>query len=353
MGKLATDRPVVVTGASGFVAAEIVRDLLERGYRVRGTVRDPKNAKKTEPLVSLPGASDRLELVGADLTRSGSFDEAVKGADIVMHTASPYVIDVEDPKRDLVDPAVMGTRTVLESVKKAGDARRVVLTSSFAAVTDEPIDGHVYTESDWNDRSSLERNPYYYSKVLAERAAWDFVESDSPGFDLVTVNPMLVIGPSLIPGLNQSNRVITDLLTGKVPAIVRLTWGIVDVRDVARAYVFAMEKPNAKGRYVCAEHAASMRDVVDLLRELGFASYKLPKMGLDSPFGDHVAKLGAIFQPKGTRSYLRSNIGRRAEFDCSKIKRELGLEFRPLAETLKDTVGDLVRWGHVPEKKAA
>lgn len=154
-----TDEPVLVTGASGFIASHIVKQLLASGYRVRGTVRDPAKAAAEGHLTGLPGAVERLELVQADLLAPHAFDEPADGCEYVIHTASPYVIDVDDPQRDLVDPAVKGTTSILESCLGAGGIQRVVLTSSMAAITDQ-ADGHLNTEDDWNTRSSLTRNPY-------------------------------------------------------------------------------------------------------------------------------------------------------------------------------------------------
>ena len=160
-----TAAPILVTGASGFIASRIVEQLLAKGYGVRGTVRSLKTDKERDlaPLRALEGAADRLELVEADLLAEGSFDRAAAGCEYVMHTASPYVLDAKDPQRDLVDPAVSGTRNVLSACQRAATVKRVVLTSSMAAITDEPESDHVLTESDWNEKSSLERNPYYYS----------------------------------------------------------------------------------------------------------------------------------------------------------------------------------------------
>ena len=129
--------------------------------------------------------------------------------------------------------------------------RRVVLTSSVAAITDH-ADGHLNTESDWNTRSSLTRNPYYYSKTLAEQAAWQFVEAGKPRFDLVVINPFFVIGPSLVPGINTSHTSLIGLTNGRIPAVIALEWALVDVRDVARAHILAMENPAAAGSYIVA-----------------------------------------------------------------------------------------------------
>jgi dihydroflavonol-4-reductase len=344
--------PTLVTGATGFIASRIVEQLLAAGRAVRGTVRSLKKARDIAPLRALPGAGEGLELVEADLLADGSFDRAAAGCAGVMHAASPYALTVSDPQRELVDPAVNGTRNVLASCERARVAR-VVLTSSMAAVTDEPDSTRVLTEDDWNTRSSLDRNPYYYSKTLAERAAWDFMRQRQPLFDLIAINPFLVIGPSLVPGLNTSNQVFVDLLKGTYPGIVGLTWGFVDVRDVAAAHVRAMDTPSASGRYICAGETASMRTVVGVLRKHGWADgYKLPAIGLDNPAGDVIVKLASYLQPKGVGSYLRTHIGRVPRYDTSKIRRELGIQFRPLEETIADTMTDLERWGHLPPRRS-
>ena len=162
--------PVCVTGATGYVASEIVSQLLGAGYSVVGTTRDPERAQREGHITSLPGAGERLRLVAADLMTPGAFDEAVAGSEYVVHTASPYMTDVEDPQRDLVDPAVEGTLSVLNACERAGTVKRVVLTSSFAAITDEP-DGSLLDETVWNTKSTLKRNPYYFSKAQAERGS--------------------------------------------------------------------------------------------------------------------------------------------------------------------------------------
>jgi len=348
MSQPVTQSPVCVTGASGFIATRIVELLLARGYRVRGTVRSVGKAKELAPLRALPGAAERLELVEADLLTRGAYDAAVAGCEFVMHTASPYVLDAKDPQKDLVEPALEGTRNVLGACAKAGGVRRVVLTSSMAAITDEPESDRVLTEADWNDKSSLDRNPYYYSKTVAEREAWRIVKEEAPGFDLVAVNPFLVVGPSLGAGLNTSNQLFVDLLKGTYPGIMNITWGFVDVRDVALAHVLAMETKAASGRYVCANTTMTMRDLVKLLGEQGYDRYKLPKLGLDCAAGDFAMKLGSYLQPKGVGDYLRTHIGRVPRFDNGKIQKDLGLRFRPLADTIVDTMNDLEKWGHLP-----
>ena len=331
---------VLVTGASGFVGAQLVAQLLAKGYRVRGTVR---SAGKPAGLETL----SRVELFSADLLAQGAFDAAVSGCAGVFHTASPYTLDTENPQRDLVDPAVNGTVNVLTACRKASSVKSVVLTSSMAAITDEPSSDHVLTETDWNVKSSLKRNPYYYSKVCAERAAWRFMQDHKPAFDLVVINPFMVIGPSVVPSLNTSNRLFVDLLKGTYPAIFNLTWGFVDVRDVADAHIRALETPSANGRYIIAGETISMRSVVELLRNNGYQRYQLPKIGLDSSAGDIVIRLASYFKSPGVGSYLRTHVGRVPRYDTSKAGLELGTTFRPVKQSILETMRDLDRWGHL------
>lgn len=340
-------RTVFVSGATGFIASHTIAQLLQAGHHVRGSVRSTDNADALAPLRALPGAADRLEFVEADLLAPDAFAGQLEGCDTVLHMASPYQLDVKDPQRDLVDPAVHGTTAILTACANTPGIERVVLTSSMAAVTDEPDEHHVLTESDWNTTSTLTRNPYYLSKVKAERVAWAFVETQRPSWDLVAINPYLVIGPSLTPSLNTSNKVIADLLNGVYPAIVRLTWGVVDVRDVADAHLRAMDTRGASGRYLCVAGTITARRMVALLRDNGYDKYRLPTFGLDGAVGTAIARVAARAQSSGVRQYLLTHLGRGFRFDNAKIRTELGMTFRPVEQTVLETAADLLKWGHV------
>jgi dihydroflavonol-4-reductase len=345
-----TTSPVCVTGATGFVAGAIVQELLENGYSVRGTTRDPERAWREGYVTGLPEAEARLELVAADLMDPGAFQKAVADCEYVIHTASPYATDVEDPQRDLVDPAVNGTLSVLESCRAAGNVKRVVLTSSFAAVHDDP-DGRMLTEADWNTTSTRTRNPYFLAKAEAERSAWRFIEEAAPDFDLVVLNPPLVFGPSLIPGLNTSARALAGLTNGVWPGIVSVQWAIVDVRDLAMAHRLAMEMATASGRYLTASGVRSLREVIGLLRANGWGErYRLPSIALDNAVGNALVRLGSNLQKPGTRSYLKTHVGREIRFDNSKVTHDLGIQFRDPDQTLLDAMTDLERWGHLGGK---
>jgi dihydroflavonol-4-reductase len=336
-------KKILVSGASGFIAGHVVERLLARGDHVVGTVRDPADDRKNRHLRALPGA-ERLTLVAADLTAPDPFT-AHADVDGVMHLASPYAIDVTDPQRDLVEPAVQGTLSMLRAAAAHPRVKRVVLTSSMAAVTDSP-DGRVLTDRDWNTESSLTRNPYYYSKTLAERAAWDFMAAAPRGFDLVAINPFLVIGPSHTAAVNTSPQTLVDMLAGSYPAVMALTWGFVDVRDVAAAHVAALDTPTATGRYLCVAGNMDMADTIRAMRDLGYRG-KLPKLRLDNPAGTAMMKLASRFQPVGVGTYLRTHLGKVPRYDATRVTRDLGVAYRPVGQSLADTLADLVRWGHI------
>ncbi len=345
-----TDRPVLVTGATGYIGAEIVRQLLESGYRVRGTTRDAAKARAEGHLTGLPGAGEHLQLVEADLTVPGAFDEATMGCEYVIHVASPYILNVEDPMGDLLIPAVEGTRSVLAAAAASGTVKRVVLTSSFAAVSGAPQD-RVWTEEDWNDVSTLDNAPYRYSKAMAERAAWEFVEQEGIGFDLVVINPTVVIGPSLVPQKNESARILISLTNGQIPAIINLSFPLVDVRDVALAHIRAMERPNASGRYLCSAGAPTVGELVEIAKKAGMeAKYKLPRFSLEGRLGTALVRFIANFQPAAVRTNLKNSLGKPYRLDTSKIRRDLEVEFRDLEQTIIEAFQDLDRWGHLGKK---
>jgi dihydroflavonol-4-reductase len=339
---------VLVSGATGFIASHAIERLLAGGHTVKGTVRDPKATDKNAHLLAMTSAKERLTLVAADLNDADPFSAHVLDVDTIMHMASPYVINVADAQRDLVDPAVNGTVSMLKAAAKSKAVKRVVLTSSVAAITDEP-DGRVLTEADWNTGSSLTRNPYYYSKTLAERAAWDFMSREKPAFDLVVINPFLVVGPSHTNAINSSNQILVDIIKGQYPAILALDWGFVDVRDVADAHIAAMDHPKSEGRYITASANMDMVHLVALMKEAGFGHTKLPKLNLTGGFGTGLMKLVSYTQPQGVGSYLRTHLGRVPRFDNSKSRRDLGLNYRTPEVSIRDTLADLAKWGHIPK----
>lgn len=215
--EMKNDKVVCVTGASGYIASWIVKLLLLRGFTVRASVRDLNDPKKTEHLLALDGAKERLHLFEANLLQDGSFDYAIDGCEGVFHTASPVTYDVKDPQAELLDPAVKGTLNVLHSCAKSPSIKRVILTSSMAAVVvnGQPLSPEVIVdESWWSSPEFARENELWYalSKTMSEDAAWKFTKEKN--FDMITINPAVVLGPLLQPTVNSSTGLIHKLMSG-------------------------------------------------------------------------------------------------------------------------------------------
>ena len=237
--------PVLVTGGNGYVASWLVRRLLELGFHVHATVRDPTDPRKTDHLNAIAhGCPGTLSLFRADLIDPDGFDDAMAGCALVFHTASPLIVRrVRDPLRDLVEPATAGTRHVLEAANRTPSVRRVVLTSSITAIYGdaadmEEIDADRFDESHWNTTSNERHQPYSLSKTLSERLAWELAGKQSR-WDLVAVNPGLVLGPGLSPHTKAEGvLVMLDFGNGYYRfGAPDLEFAIVDVRDVAEGHL--------------------------------------------------------------------------------------------------------------------
>lgn len=339
-----------MSGITGFVGGQVAADLLARGYVVHGTVRR-NTPEKIAHLTSLPDNPGRLHVFEADLQTPRSFDAAVGGCDYAIHIASPFGSNVADPQKELVDPAVDGTLNFLRSCKAAA-VKKVVLTSSLAAVADGGADGTPVDENDWNVRSSLKFLPYYYSKVLAEKAAWKFVEEDAPEMKLVVINPVLVLGPSLVTLLNETAKVIMGIVTGGFGGILDLTFPIVDVRDVSEAHIRAMESDVAQGRYICvADRLVPMREICEIAQSKGF---KPPMRDLTGSIVSTIIKLASHIVPGGDDGqYVRNHLGNPIIPKNEKIIKDLGLQFRDPVDIIKDTLDSLVKFGHLDAPPSA
>ncbi|XP_011090033.1 cinnamoyl-CoA reductase 1-like [Sesamum indicum] len=278
-------KTVCVTGASGYIGSWIVKFLLQRGYTVKASDWDPNDPKKTQHLLSLDGAKERLHLLKANLLEEGSFDSVVEGCVGVFHTASPFYHAVTNPQAELISQ-LKGTINVLASCAKTPSIKRVVLTSSLAAVVHNGkrrTPEVVVDESWWSNPELCKEMQQWHllSKTLAEDAAWEFVKEK--GIDMVTINPGMVIGPLLQPTLNTSCAAILNLINGG-ETHPNSTFGWINVKDVANAHILAFENPSANGRYCLVEKVAHFSEVVKILREL-YPSLELPeKCADDKPF---------------------------------------------------------------------
>ncbi|GAA0238546.1 NAD-dependent epimerase/dehydratase family protein [Cryptosporangium japonicum] len=239
---------VLITGGSGYVGTQLVAALLRSGRDVRATVRSSAGEAELRAAMRRGGADDaRLRIVRASLDADDGWGAAVAGCEEIHHVASPIPVAQPDDPDDLIVPAREGTLRVLRAARNAG-ARRVVLTSSFAAIGYTPKPGAEFSEADWTDPDMPGLAPYPRSKVVAERAAWDFVEKEGGDTELVVVNPTFVLGPTLTTRLGSSAYLIKGLMEGTMPVAPRARMGVVDVRDVADLHVRAMAAPAAAGR---------------------------------------------------------------------------------------------------------
>ena len=347
MKKIDKTKPVLVTGATGYVAGWLVKKLLEEGITVHAAVRDPDKKEKTAHLDQLAEKSGgAIKYFKSDLLDEGSYLEAMKGCELVFHTASPFTLEVEDPQRDLVDPAVKGTENVLASANKTASVKRVVITSSCAAIYTDTIDcekapGGVLTEEVWNTTASLDYQPYSYSKTLAEKKGWEMADEQKQ-WDLVTINPCLVLGPPLNPKVvtSESFNLLKQLGDGTLKmGAPRMGIGLVDVRDVAEAHYRAGFMPEAHGRYITCGHSTDFLELAKALLPKYGDTFPLPKKALPKWL---LLLVGPMINKLLTRRYIRNNMNIPFKADNSKIKKELGIQFRPMKETMEETFQRLI-----------
>lgn len=328
---------IMVTGASGYIAGWIVKYLLEEGHTVHATVRDPNKTASTAHLLALAeDAPGTLKLFKADLLDAGSFDAPLEGCDVLMHTASPFVLDgFTDANEALVRPAVEGTRNVLEAANRCSTLKRVVLTSSVAAVFGDNIElkkagKGAFDESDWNTTSSVDHNPYQYSKVAAEREAWKIQKAQNQ-WDMVTVNPGMVYGPSLTQASHSASiDTLVQMGDGRLrTGVPDLSYGVVDVREVAQAHLLAAFTDDASDRYILVNQSLSMLGIARILRNAFGSAYPFPRLRAPKLM---VWAVGPLMGPV-TRKFIQRNVGHPVQFDNTRSK-ALGVVYRPIEETL-------------------
>ena len=341
--------PVMVTGATGYVAGWIVKGLLDRGLTVHAPVRNPSDPDKVKHLDALAAESPgEIRYFEADLLDEGSYAESMVGCETVFHTASPFTSNVSDPQKELVDPAQLGTRNVLEEADRTPSVKRVVLTSSCAAIYGDNADlkntpNGVFTEEIWNTTSSLEHQPYSYSKTVAEREAWRIAEAQSR-WDLVVVNPSLVIGPGINPhATSESFSLIRQFGDGSMKSGVPFIGiGAVDVRDLARAHLQAAFTPEAEGRHIISGHNTDFPALARTLIERYGDDYPIPRRVMPKWL---VWLVGPLVNKALTREYVSRNVGLPWKADNSKSVRELGMTYRPLEESMTDFFQQLIDSG--------
>lgn len=335
---------VLVTGATGFIATHLILNLLDKGYHVRGTARSAsKSARLNEVLSAYAGREIDIPIVEADLASDEGWEDAVAGCTYVQHVASPFPAETPKHADDLIIPARDGALRVLKAAKKAG-VKRVVMTSSMAAIGygwgDQRPD--VLTEEHWSNPDNLKDNTAYArSKTIAEKAAWDYVSGEGQGLELAVINPVAVLGPAMSEDVSSSLQLITQPLEGKLPAYPKLSFGIIDVRDVAEAHAVAMTKPGAAGeRFLLGEKTMWMSEMGEVLRA-AHPERKLPKGELPN----WLVRIFATVNPP-LRQIL-PELGRSRAFSNDKLKTVLGITPIPAEETIKASSESLIRLGVV------
>ncbi|MDW6093026.1 NAD-dependent epimerase/dehydratase family protein [Vibrio rhizosphaerae] len=343
--------PVLVTGATGYVAGWLIKRLLESGVTVHATVRNVQDQDKLKHLNRIARtAPGTIRYFQADLLDDGSYAEAMQDCRVVFHTASPFRLLVDDPQNELIAPAVQGTRNVLTQATLTPSVQRVVLTSSCAAIYGDNADlsdleHGVVTEEVWNRSSSLNHNPYSYSKTEAEKEAWCIAQNQKQ-WTLVVINPSLVMGPSINPHMtSESFHIIRQMGDGTMKAGVP-DWGIgvVDVRDVAEAHLSAAYTAHAQGRYIISGYNTTFLEMARQLQPKYGKHYPLPKRVLPKFL---VWLVGPMLNPAMTRKTIAQNVGYTWKGNNTKSIGELGLKYRPLSVTMNDFFAQLIETGQL------
>ena len=343
---MAESELILVTGASGFIASHLVQQLLEQGYRVRGTVRSLKNETKIQPLKALGGeANKNLELVEGDLLDAECWAQIIEGCTYVMHTASPFPTQNPSHEDEVIKPAVDGTLNVLRAC--SGRVKRVVLTSSVAAIDSghqSPPNGKAYDETVW---SNLDKSGTVYekSKHLAEKAAWDYVKGlpEEQKFELAVINPSLVVGPLLTNVVGTSNAIICKIMNKEMPLLPKLSFNVIDVRAIAKAHIVAMKLPEAAGNrhIVCGERMLLSEMALQLEKEFKPMGYGIPTTNAPYPLMWIYGRFDKVVRD------ILPLIGVDAKYDDSRMRNVLEITPRPVNETLLDTGYSLIEAGHV------
>lgn len=336
-----TQAPVLVTGGSGFVASHLVKQLLELGCEVRASVRDLSRTDKVGPLRELakttPGT---LELFEADLLQPGAFDEAMTGCRYVFHVASPFLLpeQIKDGRRDVLEPALEGTRNVIAGIERTTSIERLVLTSTVGAIFGDYVDvldmeGQTLSEAYFNTTSTLDNNPYHYAKTVAELEAWDLSKKQDR-WSMVTINPGLVLGPSLGTSSDSGSLfLMNELMSGYFfYGAPNFSFTFVDVRDVAAAHIAAAESGSAGGRYILARpEMVSLQQMSRIVRDRHRRRLVMPRHAVPDAA---VRVLGPRFGL--TQDYIRKHLGIRFKVDNHRSVGELGIDYRPVEETVLD-----------------
>jgi nucleoside-diphosphate-sugar epimerase len=335
---------ILVTGGSGFIGSHCILQLLSAGHQVRTTVRSLKREADVRAMLKEGGADpgNRLSFFAADLENDAGWPQAVAGCEYVLHVASPFPASVPKHEDELIVPAREGALRVLRASRDAG-VKRVVLTSSFAAIGygQKPQTAPL-NETNWTDPNSDDALPYVKSKTIAERAAWDFIASEGGSLELSVVNPVGVFGPVLGPDYSTSILIVQRMMDGAIPGCPKISFGVVDVRDVADLHIRAMTQPAAKSeRFLAvAGDFMSMLDIAHVLKSrMGASAKKVPTRELPN----WLVRLAALRDP--AIKQILPELGKRRNATHEKAARLLGWSPRSNEDAIVATAESLIRLG--------
>lgn len=352
-----TSKPILITGANGYIASWIVKCLLEKGCVVHAAVRDPSNKERVGHLENLAHSSQgTLRLFKADLLTPHAYTKSMQECELVIHTASPVLMNSKHPQKDLIDPALTGTTQLLDTVNATPSVKRVVLTSSVAAIYHYPSDLMIkgvstLTEEDWNTGSSVGDNPYAYSKTLAEQHAWKVCkqQSNHPRWDLVTINPGFVVGPTLSGRMETSLELIKNLGDGSMKyGTIDLNMSLVDVQDVALAHIQAGFTPSAKGRHIVVERRYNLMEISQALATYFNNAYPFPKRVAPKWLVYLIAPLLGL-----SRNFIAHSVGYDITFDNSYSKQDLSMEYHSAIDAVNASFQQMIDLGIIPLSKTS
>jgi nucleoside-diphosphate-sugar epimerase len=335
---------ILVTGGSGFIGSHCILQLLSAGHQVRTTVRSLKREADVRAMLKEGGADpgNRLSFFAADLENDAGWPQAVAGCEYVLHVASPFPASVPKHEDELIVPAREGALRVLRASRDAG-VKRVVLTSSFAAIGyGQKPQTAPFNETNWTDPNSDDALPYVKSKTIAERAAWDFIASEGGSLELSVVNPVGVFGPVLGPDYSTSILIVQRMMDGAIPGCPKISFGVVDVRDVADLHIRAMTQPAAKSeRFLAvAGDFMSMLDIAHVLKSrMGASAKKVPTRELPN----WLVRLAALRDP--AIKQILPELGKRRNATHEKAARLLGWSPRSNEDAIVAAAESLIRLG--------
>lgn len=348
------NEPVMVTGATGYIAGWIIKKLLDTGITIHAAVRDPDNASKVSHLKNLEQKSlGKIIFFKSDLLEDGSYFEAMQGCSIVFHTASPFNFSVTDNKDGFIDPAFIGTQNVLSSVNKTDSVKRVVLTSSCAAIYGDAADismypGKIMTEELWNTTSTESHNAYSYSKTIAEKEAWNISKKQNR-WKLVVINPCMVLGPSLskhpTSGSFETMRQLADgsMKSGAAPYEI----GTVGVEDVAEAHLKAAFKESTEGRHILYNKTLSILDIANIIKNKFGNDWLLPNKNAPKWL---IWLIGPFINKRFTRKLISKNMNYAWRANNTKSKKELGIEYSSIENSIEDMFQQMIDSGIAKKK---